>query len=126
MIAKRFLRAQEGTSAVEFALTAPIYFFLIFAIAMGGLLFWIQLGLQHGAEMAARCGSVDKVLCNSTAAIKSYASAQALGLNPPPDTFAVSNESCGTQVVATYELGLIKGILGMEKLTLDARSCFPK
>jgi hypothetical protein len=119
-------RDTRGTAVIEFGLTAPIYFFMIFAIIMGGLLFWMQIGLQHGSEMAARCASVDKVLCNSATAIQSYASSQAFGFNPPPETFTVSTQSCGNQIVASYKLFFVTSLLGKESLTLDARSCFPK
>lgn len=126
MSAIRFIRDARGATAVEFAVTAPVYLLLIFTVIMGGLLFWMQNGLQHGAEMAARCASIDKVLCNSVEAIQTYASSQSYGLNPGPDKFTVTSEACGNQVVASYELKLLKGLFGMESITLDARSCFPK
>ena len=47
------LRDQSGTTALEFALTAPVFFLFIFGVIELGLLFWTQIGLQHGAEMAA-------------------------------------------------------------------------
>ena len=68
MRAKRFARDKRGATAVEFALTAPIFLMILCMIVVGGLLLWTQLGLQHGAEMAARCAGVNKTICASNAA----------------------------------------------------------
>ena len=40
-------RDERGASALEFALTAPVFFLFIFGIIEFGLLFWTQLGLQR-------------------------------------------------------------------------------
>ena len=68
-------RDQRGASALEFGLTAPVFFLLLFGVIEVGLLFWTQIGLQHGAEMAARCASVNSTLCpnSNPIAITSYA-----------------------------------------------------
>ena len=55
----RIIDDNRGASAVEFALTAPVFFVMLFAVIDGGLLLWTQVGLQHGAEAAARCASID-------------------------------------------------------------------
>ena len=77
---------EEGATAVEFAMTAPVFFLILFGIIQGGLLLWTQLGLQHGAEMAARCAGVNKILCGNNGAITNFAAQQAYGLNPPAST----------------------------------------
>ena len=59
----KILRDQSGTTALEFALTAPVFFLFIFGVIEVGLLFWTQIGMQHGAEMAARCASINAALC---------------------------------------------------------------
>ena len=55
-------RDQRGATALEFALLAPVFVLLIFGIIGIGMLFWTQVGLQHGVQMAARCASVTRAL----------------------------------------------------------------
>jgi Flp pilus assembly protein TadG len=125
---KRALRLgdEHGASAVEFALTAPIFFLMIFGIITFGLMLWTQFGLQHGAEMAARCATVNTTTCNNTTNIKSFASSNAYGLHPDPSVFTVSTPACGNQVSASYSFQFPTTYLGMSPLTLTAQSCFPK
>jgi Flp pilus assembly protein TadG len=114
-----------GASAVEFALTAPIFFLIIFGIIEGGLLVWTQLGLQHGAELAARCAGVNKTLCGTSSAIQNYAAQQSYGLNPSPSTFSVSAAACGQLVTASYTFRFITTYWNTPNLALTAQACFP-
>ena len=120
----RFLADLRGATAVEFGLSAPAFLFLVFGVIEGGFMLWTQVSLQHGVEMAARCGSVNTILCPGTTAIQSYASAHAYGLNPPASAFTVSTPTCGTQVSASYAFPMVTGFFG--SMTLTAQSCFPK
>jgi Flp pilus assembly protein TadG len=119
-------RDQQGASAVEFALIAPVFFLFIFGIVACGLLFWTQIGMQHGAEMAARCASINGTLCPSSnpGAITGYAMQQTLGLSLPASTFTYSTPACGNQVNASYAFQF-PDILNLAPLTLTAQSCFP-
>lgn len=119
-------RDNRGTSALEFALTAPAFFLFIFGIIEFGLLFWTQIGLQHGAEMAARCASINTALCPTanSSTITSYAAQQAFGLTLPAQTFTYSTPACGNQVSATYAFEFPQ-ILNLSPLTLTAQACFP-
>jgi Flp pilus assembly protein TadG len=125
MILHRWNRDEGGATAVEFALTAPAFFALLFAVIEAGLLLWTQIGLQHGAEMAARCASIDTSVCGNASQIQSYAAQKAYGLNPAPSTFTVSSLACGQQVSATYQFPLLTKYFGMSSLQLTAQSCFP-
>ena len=118
-------RDTHGATAVEFALTAPIFFAIVFGIAEGGLLLWTQAGLQHGVEAAARCASVNTTLCGSTSATQSYAAQNSFGLNPSPSSFTVSTPACGTQVSANYTFAFAN-YFPTPSLALTARACFPK
>jgi hypothetical protein len=119
-------RDQRGASAVEFALVAPVFFLMIFGIVAVGFLFWTQVGLPHGAEMAARCATANPSRCptNNSGAITSYAKEQALGLPLPASTFTYSMPACGNQVSATYTFAF-PDILNLGPLTITAQSCFP-
>jgi len=117
---------ERGTTALEFALTAPAFFLFLFGIIGLGLMFWTQIGLQHGAEMAARCASINTSLCpnNNPSAITNYAMQQAYGLSLPATTFTYSTQACGNQVNANYTFAL-PDILNVGPLTLTAQACFP-
>jgi Flp pilus assembly protein TadG len=119
-------RDNRGTTALEFALTAPVFFLFMFGIIEFGLLLWTQIGLQHGAEMAARCASVDSTLCpnSNPGAITSYAAQQAFGLALPSQTFTYSTPACGNQVSASHAFQF-PAILNLSPLTLTAQACFP-
>ncbi len=124
MIVRHYLQNRNGATAVEFALTAPAFFALMIGAVEVGLLVWAQLALQQGSEAAARCASVNKTLCATTAQIQSYASAQSFGLAPPVSTFTVTAASCGNQVQANYNPRFLTGFI-MPSLTLNASACFP-
>ena len=119
-------RDEGGATALEFALLAPVFFMLVFAVVALGMLFWTQVGLQHGVEMAARCASVNTVLCpnGNASAITNYAMQQALGLSLPPSTFTYSTPACGNQVSGSYTFEF-PTILNRSSLTVTAQSCFP-
>jgi Flp pilus assembly protein TadG len=124
MILARFARNIRAAAAMEFALTAPAFLLLLVGIVEFGLLFWTQLGLQHGTEMAARCARINAALCGSDTAIQQFAAQQALGLSIPSSTFTVSSPACGRQVSANYQFDFIAPYFG--SITLTAQSCFPQ
>jgi Flp pilus assembly protein TadG len=115
---------ESGTTAIEFALTAPVFFLFIFGIIEIGLLLWTQIGIQHGAEMASRCASINSTLCPSPNAITSYANQQSFGLTLPSSTFTYSTPACGNQVNASYTFQF-PVIIGLSPLNLTAQACFP-
>lgn len=121
----RIWRDESGTSALEFALTAPAFFLFIFGIIEFGLMFWTQVGMQHGAEMAARCASINTNTCptNNPSSITTYATQQAYGLSLPASTFSYSTPACGNQVDASYSFAF-PGI-SVGPFTLRAHACFP-
>jgi len=118
------LRDECGASALEFALTAPAFLLFIFGIIEVGLLLWTQTGIQHGAEMAARCATINSTLCPDPNAITSYATQQSFGLTLPTSTFTYSTPACGNQVDANYTFQW-PHIFGLSPLNLTAKACFP-
>jgi len=125
-VANTIWRDERGATALEFAILAPVFFLLIFGIIAFGLLCWTQVGLQHGAEMAARCASINTTLCpnGNPSAITNYAMQQAFGLSLPASTFTYSTPACGNQVSATFAF-VFPDILNLRPLTLTAQACFP-
>jgi Flp pilus assembly protein TadG len=120
-----FCRDQRGAAAVEFALTVAAFLALVFAIVDGGLLLWTQLGLQHGAEMAARCAAVNTTACGTDTNIASYAAAQAYGLGVSSSVYSVSTAACGKTVTASYTYTLYSSYLGVPSVALTAKACYP-
>ena len=126
MTIPRLISDTRGATALEFGLTAPLFFALLAGLIECGLLFWTQVGLQHGAEMAARCASINTTLCGDAGAVKTYAIQQSLGLKPSTSDFTVTVESCGNHVSANYTYQFLTSYFGAPGLTLNALSCFPK
>jgi Flp pilus assembly protein TadG len=120
-----FYRDSNGGAAIEFGITAPLFFMLVVGIMEFGLLMWTQAGLQHGSAMAARCAAVNATLCGSTSQIQTYAAQQTMGLNPPASTFAVSTPTCGKQVSASYSFNFVTSYFGLPSMAINAQSCFP-
>ena len=126
MISTRTILVDEsGATAVEFALTAPIFIALLFGIIECGLALWTQFGLQYGTEAAARCATVDTATCSSASATASYAASNALGLTVPASTFTATTPSCGNLVQASYVYTFLTSYFGTPRVTLTAQSCFP-
>jgi len=123
---KRALANIRGTTAIEFAMTAPLFVALVFGIIQVGLALFTQLGIAHGAEMAARCLSLTPGTCNSADATKTYAVGQSFGVNIPNSTFTVTTPACGNQVNASYVYTFITTQFGSPSVTLTAQSCYPK
>jgi Flp pilus assembly protein TadG len=122
---RRFARHTGGAAALEFALTAPVFFGFLIGVATMGLGLYAKLALQHSVEMAARCASVDTSTCKSTSDVQNYAVGQSYGLSPSPSIFTISTAACGSQVQATYPVTFNFGPLGSKTVTLTASSCFP-
>jgi Flp pilus assembly protein TadG len=125
---KTLFKDRRGTSAVEFAITLPLFILMVLGVWQLGYGMWAQFGLQHGAEMAARCMAVaaaatSPTTCSTTASTQSYAASQSYGLNPSPSIFAVSTQICGNQVSANYAVSPVVANFGIPALTLHAQAC---
>ena len=57
-------RSEEGQTLVEFALSALVFFFLMFAIFDFGHLFFVEMDVQNALQEAARYGSTGNHLPN--------------------------------------------------------------
>jgi len=119
-----FRRDRRGATAVEFALTIPVFILFVVAILDGAMMMWTQLGLQHGAEMAARCAAVNTTTCGTNANIQSYAAAQAYGLSMTSSAYTVTTAACGKTVTGNYTYPLFFGFMGVSSVALSAKSCY--
>lgn len=115
----------RGTTAIELALTLPVFLMLLIGSVEYGALMFTQFGIQHGVEVAARCAVITPSACGSVGQTQAYAASQAYGLSIPNSTFSVSTPSCGELVSASYRYTFVTSYFG-RPVTLTASSCYPK
>ena len=122
---KTLFKDRRGASAVEFAITLPLFILMVLGVWQIGYGMWAQFALQHGAEMAARCMTVNPKVCGNIniAGTQSYAASQSYGLNPSPSTFVVSQPTCGNQIVADYTVSPLVANIGVPALIVHAHAC---
>jgi Flp pilus assembly protein TadG len=133
--ARTITRDKKGVAAIEFGMTAPLFLLLIVGIAQCGIALWYQFGMEHGAEMAARCATVTPTdpNCDTAAHLQSYAAQQTYGAPIPVSAFTVSLASTcdsngtikGNRINASYVYKFAPLVYQKAKVTLTARSCFP-
>jgi hypothetical protein len=116
-------RNERGTTALEFALVAPVLILLV----MGTIFICIQLflvgSLKYAVEEGARCASVKTTICTDSASTVTYTQNHYFGPGVSPIfTYAVT--SCGNSVSASLNYVVN---LGMMELTLPvtASACYP-
>jgi Flp pilus assembly protein TadG len=116
-------RDERGTSALEFALVAPVFILLL----MGTIFVCIQLflvgSLKYAVEEGARCASVKTTICADSGSTVTYAQNHYFGPSASP-TFTYAAASCGNSVSASLNYVVN---LGMMELTLPvtASACYP-
>jgi Flp pilus assembly protein TadG len=113
----------QGTTAVEFAIVAPVFItLLIGTLALCVVLFLIG-SLHYAAEEGARCASV-KTACQvngipDAAATQTYAQNHYFGPNGPTFTYA-----CGNSVSASISYSMNVGFRTYV-IPISATACFP-
>jgi Flp pilus assembly protein TadG len=118
-------RGCAGTTAIEFALLAPVLFMMIIGLAEVALLMWTQVTLDQAASAAARCAAVDSVNCATTANIQAYGAGQAYGLTLPTSDFTVTTNACGRQVDIAYPYRFLTPLVVGGQITMTAHACSP-
>jgi Flp pilus assembly protein TadG len=124
-LARKLLRQTGGASAVEFALTAPLFMGLIWVTIEAGMALWTQFGIENAVEAAARCASVTTKVCTSASTIATYASHNTLGITIPASAFTFTKAACGNQVAGSYSYGYFTNVFHAAHVTLAAQACFP-
>lgn len=124
-------RSQRGSVAVEYAFILPALLLFVFGIMDTGRLLWTHATLNRAAQAAARCAAIDPVNCGTAAQIKSYAVAQAFGLNIDATAFTPTTVACGSKVAATFTFQFVIPWMGVSPYgqsntaTLNATACYP-
>jgi Flp pilus assembly protein TadG len=117
---------------VEYAIVLPLLLTFVLGLIDSGRLLWTYATLSRAVTAASRCASINAVACGTTAAVRSYAAAQAWGLNLTASAFTVTTPTCGIQVGGTmvfqyftpwFYLAVPFGASNTQ--TLTARACYP-
>ena len=120
----KILRDESGTTALEFALTAPAFFCSSSASSKPVCC----SGRRQVYSMAPKWRRDVPVLIarsvRDPTAITSYATQHSFGLTLPTSTFTYSTPACGNQVDANYAFQW-PSIFGLKPLNLTAKACFP-
>ncbi len=128
---RKLLKNHKGAAFIEFALIAPIFFLVTFAIIDFGRMMWLNNTVEHVAAEGARYAAVrgsDKASPVSESQVTTYVQDRATGI-PAADmtvsvTWSPSNNPGGSvTVLVTYNYEyIIGGMLGFDPVDLEGRS----
>jgi Flp pilus assembly protein TadG len=127
LIVRNLLRSihlnQDGTTAVEFAIIAPVFILLI--IGTIGLCFALFLvgSLHFAVEDGARCASVKTTICTDATSTIAYTQSRYMGPNVSP-TFTYAAAACGNSVSASISYSMDIGLKTFV-IPISATACFP-
>jgi Flp pilus assembly protein TadG len=120
---KSILRNEEGTTAVEFAIVAPVFILLVLGtIALCFGLFLVG-SLHFAVEDGARCASVKTTICTDATSTIAYTQSRYLGPNVSP-TFTFASAVCGKSVSASVSYSMDVGFKTFV-IPISATACFP-
>jgi Flp pilus assembly protein TadG len=127
-LVKSLRRDQQGTTAVEFGIIAPVFVAMLIG-TMGLCVALYLIGSLHFAvEDGARCASV-KAACQingvaDAALTQAYTQTRYLGPSGVAPTFTYTAAACGNSVSAslTYSVNVLFRTL---VIPISATACFP-
>jgi Flp pilus assembly protein TadG len=116
-------RDQRGTTAVEFAIIAPVLILLLIGTIAVSLALYLVGSLHFAVEDGARCASVKTTICADAATTIAYTQSRYLGPNVSPK-FTYAAAACGNSVTGsityTMDVGLKQFVI-----PISATACFP-
>ena len=114
---------QQGTTAVEFAIIAPVLILLLVGtMALCVALFLIG-SLHFAVEEGARCASVKTTVCADAATTVAYTQSRYLGPNVSP-AFTYAAAACGNSVTGSITYSMDIGLRTFV-IPISATACFP-
>jgi Flp pilus assembly protein TadG len=114
---------EQGTTAVEFAIIAPVFIALLvgtLALCVG--LFLIG-SLHYAVEDGARCASIKTTICSDAATTVAYTQSRYFGPDVSP-TFTYAAAACGNSVSASINYSMNVGFRTFV-IPISATACFP-
>jgi Flp pilus assembly pilin Flp len=117
-------RNNRGTSAVEYALVAPVFIGLVVSAFYFYMGLFLVGSLHYAVEEGARCASVRTSLCSDNSTIISYTKSHYYGPPASPTFTYTPNLPCGNSVSASVNF---VANLGLQTVTIPitASACFP-
>ncbi len=127
----RFLRQQGGAEAAEFALVLPLLAGLTIGVMEMLLVLFANTALHFAVDDAARCMSVNTLICTDAASTQVYAASHYTG-PPISPVFTAAAARCGDpttgptgSLVSATGQWRINAIVFRMTVPLSARACFP-
>jgi Flp pilus assembly protein TadG len=113
---------ERGTTAVEFAIVAPVFIGLLVGMLYICLSLLLVGSLHYAVEEGARCASVRTTVCADATSTVSYTKSRYFGPSVPAFTYAAA--ACGNSVSASINYVMN---LGLKQVTVPiaATACFP-
>jgi Flp pilus assembly protein TadG len=112
----------RGTTAVEFAIVAPVFILLLVGAIYLCLALFLVGSLNYAVEEGARCASVKASVCTDSSSIVSYTQNHYFGPSAPTFTYAAA--ACGSSVSASVSYVVNMGITEVT-VPVQASACFP-
>jgi Flp pilus assembly protein TadG len=122
------LHYERGTTALEFAFLAPVFFAMIFGVINIAQVAWTLGSLHFAAEAAARYASINTSSDGtppSASTVQTYALSVYHGETLSSNPFTYSATGCGNTVTASYTYTLSIPLAGTWTIPLAAAACFP-
>jgi Flp pilus assembly protein TadG len=114
---------QQGTTAVEFAIIAPVFIALLIGTFALCIALFLIGSLHFAVEDGARCASVKTTICSDAATTVAYTKSRYLGPNVSP-TFTYAAAACGNSVSASVSYSMNVGFKTFV-IPISATACFP-
>jgi len=126
--ARRFLKEERGSAAVEFALVIGFVAMTVISVISGSMMFYTYANLNMAVENTARWAAIRRTVDGtdpSSAALQAQGDAYYAGLSSTP-AFALASCGAGTgkQVSATANFGFATGFKAVA-IPISAVSCYP-
>ena len=123
---KSLRRDQQGTTAVEFAIVAPVFIALLIGTMTLCVGLFLIGSLHFAVEDGARCASVKTTICSDEASTVAYTQSRYFGPNVSP-TFTYATGTCGNSsnsVSASINYSMNVGFRTFV-IPISATACFP-
>jgi Flp pilus assembly protein TadG len=116
-------RDRQGTTAVEFAIVAPVFIALVIGTMALCVGLFLVGSLHFAVEDGARCASVKTTICSDAASTVAYTQSRYFGPNLSP-TFTYAAAACGNSVSASISYSMNVGFTTYT-IPVSATACFP-
>lgn len=124
----RLLASRRGSTAVEFAVAAPVLFLFLFGVFEFGRLFWTRNSLQFAVEESGRYAMVNNTASDDQ--ISAYVLERLPGLNADDVQVHVHPEAVGVAnfvtITATMQFRFATQFLDYSPIMLTGRSRVPR